>query len=213
MRVDARATACCGWRCSTPGRASTPRAAPTPAPTAAGGCTSSTRLRRAGRWTATDARACRFERCLAKLTFARYRDRSPMRHRRRPPLILAVLIPLALVLGIWLGGHPDSLPGFARDDARRRHRRAPLRGGGRHDRARLLPQGRSRPAARTSRWRPRSSRWTTSSRTTSRRRTTRSFQLDTEGQFEGVGMTVTRGQGGPARRGGLRRLAGARTAA
>jgi carboxyl-terminal processing protease len=28
---------------------------------------------------------------------------------------LAVLIPLALVLGIWLGGHPNSLPGFARE--------------------------------------------------------------------------------------------------
>jgi len=29
--------------------------------------------------------------------------------------ISALLIPLALVLGIWLGGHPDWLPGFARD--------------------------------------------------------------------------------------------------
>src|SRR3982750_1485149 len=28
--------------------------------------------------------------------------------------ILAFLIPVALVLGIWLGGHPDALPGFAR---------------------------------------------------------------------------------------------------
>jgi carboxyl-terminal processing protease len=29
--------------------------------------------------------------------------------------VLAVLAPLLLVLGIWLGGHPDNLPGFARD--------------------------------------------------------------------------------------------------
>jgi carboxyl-terminal processing protease len=28
---------------------------------------------------------------------------------------LAVLAPLLLVLGIWLGGHPENLPGFARD--------------------------------------------------------------------------------------------------
>jgi carboxyl-terminal processing protease len=29
--------------------------------------------------------------------------------------VLAVLAPLLLVLGIWLGGHPEHLPGFARD--------------------------------------------------------------------------------------------------
>jgi carboxyl-terminal processing protease len=29
--------------------------------------------------------------------------------------VLAVLAPLLLVLGIWLGGHPENLPGFARD--------------------------------------------------------------------------------------------------
>ena len=39
-----------------------------------------------------------------------------MRRRRRPRVgFLPVLIPIALVLGIWLGGHPDALPGFARD--------------------------------------------------------------------------------------------------
>jgi carboxyl-terminal processing protease len=38
-----------------------------------------------------------------------------MRARRLPPAFYAVLIPVALVLGIWLGGHPNTLPGFARD--------------------------------------------------------------------------------------------------
>jgi carboxyl-terminal processing protease len=35
----------------------------------------------------------------------------------RQPLTaaLAALLPIVLVLGIWLGGHPDRLPGFARD--------------------------------------------------------------------------------------------------
>jgi carboxyl-terminal processing protease len=37
------------------------------------------------------------------------------RRRSRRQLVLAVLVPVALVLGIWLGGHPTSLPGFARD--------------------------------------------------------------------------------------------------
>jgi carboxyl-terminal processing protease len=38
-------------------------------------------------------------------------------HRRAVPrgLLLAVLIPLVLVAGIWLGGHPSSLPGPVRD--------------------------------------------------------------------------------------------------
>lgn len=36
---------------------------------------------------------------------------------KRPPLaaILAVLLPVLLVLGLWLGGHPKELPGFLRD--------------------------------------------------------------------------------------------------
>jgi carboxyl-terminal processing protease len=37
------------------------------------------------------------------------------RRRRSLTPVLAVLAPLLLVLGIWLGGHPDRLPGFARD--------------------------------------------------------------------------------------------------
>jgi carboxyl-terminal processing protease len=39
-----------------------------------------------------------------------------MRRRRRPLVpILLVLLPVFLVVGVWLGGHPDKLPGFARD--------------------------------------------------------------------------------------------------
>jgi carboxyl-terminal processing protease len=39
-----------------------------------------------------------------------------MSSSRRPPLVavLAALLPILLVLGIWLGGHPQDLPGFAR---------------------------------------------------------------------------------------------------
>jgi carboxyl-terminal processing protease len=41
---------------------------------------------------------------------------SVVRRRHRSPVpFLVVLLPLLLVLGVWLGGHPDSLPGFARD--------------------------------------------------------------------------------------------------
>jgi carboxyl-terminal processing protease len=37
------------------------------------------------------------------------------RLRRHPGPILGALVVVALVLGVWLGGHPDSLPRFARD--------------------------------------------------------------------------------------------------
>src|SRR5215210_3229610 len=38
-----------------------------------------------------------------------------MRRSRRPSTaLLGLLIPLMLVGGIWLGGHPDNLPGFVR---------------------------------------------------------------------------------------------------
>ena len=41
---------------------------------------------------------------------------SVVRRRRRSITpILAVLAPVLLVVGIWLGGHPDNQPGFARD--------------------------------------------------------------------------------------------------
>jgi carboxyl-terminal processing protease len=38
---------------------------------------------------------------------------------RRQPLIvvLAALLPILLVVGVWLGGHPEDLPGFARSSA------------------------------------------------------------------------------------------------
>ena len=35
--------------------------------------------------------------------------------RRLRTALLILFVPLALVLGVWLGGHPDWLPGFARD--------------------------------------------------------------------------------------------------
>jgi carboxyl-terminal processing protease len=37
------------------------------------------------------------------------------RHRRSLAPLLAVLLPVFLVVGVWLGGHPGNLPGFARD--------------------------------------------------------------------------------------------------
>ena len=39
-----------------------------------------------------------------------------MPSRRRQPLlaVLAIALPVLLVLGVWLGGHPEDLPEFAR---------------------------------------------------------------------------------------------------
>ena len=37
------------------------------------------------------------------------------RSMRRSVLVIAVLVPVLLVTGIWLGGHPSVLPGFLRD--------------------------------------------------------------------------------------------------
>jgi carboxyl-terminal processing protease len=39
----------------------------------------------------------------------------PRRFPRPPAFVLAALLPVLLVAGIWLGGHPDALPGFVRD--------------------------------------------------------------------------------------------------
>jgi carboxyl-terminal processing protease len=40
-----------------------------------------------------------------------------MRSRRRHPLlaVLAAALPILLILGVYLGGHPEDLPKFARD--------------------------------------------------------------------------------------------------
>ena len=40
---------------------------------------------------------------------------SRVRRRRPYTAVLVVLLPVILIAGIWLGGHPESLPGFARD--------------------------------------------------------------------------------------------------
>ena len=131
-----------------------------------------------------------------------------MRRRRRSRTVfIAVLIPLALVLGVWLGGHPDCLPGFARetlvadtegriyeeavDTIERDYYRE-------IDRKELLDK--SLESAVESLEDQFSHYFTPREYT--------NFQLDTEGRFEGVGMSVQRRQAGPARRGGLRRLAG-----
>ena len=128
--------------------------------------------------------------------------------------ILAVLIPVALVLGIWLGGHPDLLPGFARnalvadgdgqqyeqaiDTIERDYYR-------KVDRKDLL--NKSLGAAVESLQDQFSHYFSPKDYT--------QFELDTEGQFEGVGMTVTEVKQGlrvmevydrsPAKSGGLKK--------
>jgi carboxyl-terminal processing protease len=45
-----------------------------------------------------------------------------MSSKRQPLLaVLAVMLPILLVLGIWLGGHPNDLPGFARSTFEANH--------------------------------------------------------------------------------------------
>ena len=114
-----------------------------------------------------------------------------MRRRRRPRVgFLLLFIPIALVLGIWLGGHPDALPGFARetlvadtdgrlyeeavDTIQRDYYRE-------IDRKELLDK--SLDAAVNSLEDQFSHYFSPREYT--------NFQLDTEGRFEGVGMTVT----------------------
>src|SRR3954451_18392978 len=128
-------------------------------------------------------------------------------------ILLAILIPLALVLGVFLGGHPDFLPGFARetlvadsdgrlyeqavDTIERDYYR-------KVDRKDLL--NKSLGAAVESLDDQFSHYFSPKDYT--------QFQLDTEGQFEGVGMTVTEVKeglrvqevydGSPAKEGGLK---------
>src|ERR1044072_5308395 len=105
-------------------------------------------------------------------------------------IFLGAFIPLALILGVWLGGHPDFLPGFARetlvadsdgrlyeqavDTIERDYYR-------KVDRKDLL--NKSLGAAVESLDDQFSHYFSPKDYT--------QFQLDTEGQFEGVGMTVT----------------------
>src|SRR3954467_12727906 len=135
--------------------------------------------------------------------------------RRRPQIgVLLVLVPLALVLGIWLGGHPDALPGFARgalvaDSDGRQYEQAVdtierdyYR---KVDRKALL--NKSLTAAVGSLQDQFSHYFSPTDYT--------QFELDTEGQFEGVGMTVTEVKEGlrvmevydnsPAKTGGLKK--------
>ena len=119
-----------------------------------------------------------------------------MRRRRSPGAlgILVALIPIALVLGIFLGGHPDTLPGFARDalvndtdgrlyeeaiDTIERDYYRKI------DRDQLLNTSLS---AAVESLQDQFSHYFSP-------KDYADFQLDTEGQFEGVGMSVHRGQG------------------
>src|SRR3954454_12954325 len=113
-----------------------------------------------------------------------------MRPRRRLRVgFLAVLISIALILGIWLGGHPDFLPGAARDTLvadsdgrlyeqavdtieRDYYRKV--------DRKQLLDKS---FGAAVSSLQDQFSHYFSPKDYTS-------FQLDTEGRFEGVGMSV-----------------------
>ena len=137
-----------------------------------------------------------------------------MRRRRRPWVaLLALIIPLALVGGIWLGGHPDWLPNFARetlvadsdgrlyeeaiDTIERDYYR-------KVDRDKLLNTSLS---AAVESLQDRFSHYFDPKEYTN-------FQLDTEGRFEGVGMSVRAVEQGlrveevyddsPAKEGGLK---------
>jgi carboxyl-terminal processing protease len=136
-----------------------------------------------------------------------------MRRRRRIPMgVYAVLVPIALVIGIYWGGHPDRLPGFARDtlvadtqgrlyqeavDKIERDYYRPI------DRDKLLNT--SVGAAVTSLDDQFSHYFSPHDYG--------AFEDDTQGRFEGVGMTVSAVKQGlkinqvyansPARRGGL----------
>jgi carboxyl-terminal processing protease len=136
-----------------------------------------------------------------------------MRRRRRNwTPVLAVLIPVALIVGIWFGGHPNNLPGVARDtlvadsDGRLYEEAVDTI---EHDYYRKVDRkellNKSLGAAVQSLKDPFSNYFSPSAYT--------GFQEQTEGQFEGVGMTVTEAKrglrinevypGSPAKKGGL----------
>ena len=135
--------------------------------------------------------------------------------RLRPPrlALTAILIPVALVLGIWLGGHPDALPGFARsslvgdkDGSLYQEAINTIQ----HDYYRPVDRqdllNKSLGAAVGS-LNDQFSHYFSP-------KDYQAFQLDTEGQFEGVGMEVTATKeglkvervydGSPAKAGGLK---------
>jgi carboxyl-terminal processing protease len=129
----------------------------------------------------------------------------------RRPIVL--LIPLALVLGIWIGGHPDRLPGFVRDalvsDSDGRQYQEAVDTIERDYFRKVDPKqllNTSLDAAVASLHDQFSNYLSPSDYT--------GFQESTDGQFEGVGMQVTatkRGlridhvyPGSPAQRGGLK---------
>src|SRR3954469_5517539 len=105
-------------------------------------------------------------------------------------VLVALLIPVALVLGIFLGGHPNFLPGFARDtlvadsDGRLYEQAVDTI---ERDYYRKIDR---KDLLNTSVNAAVESLQDQFSHYFSPREYTQ-FQLDTEGQFEGVGMTVT----------------------
>src|SRR5690348_721588 len=57
------------------------------------------------------------------LVYASCDPMSPSSTRRSPlAILLAVLLPVLLVAGLWLGGHPEHLPGFLRDAFVKNHK-------------------------------------------------------------------------------------------
>ena len=136
-----------------------------------------------------------------------------VRRRRSLTPFLAVLAPLLLVLGVWLGGHPDNLPGFARDA---------LVG---DDQGRLVDEALDQIADNY--YRPVDKEQLADKGLTASVKSLddrfsnyfdpeqyKSFEESTQGEFEGVGMSVaevSRGlrvltvyDGSPAQKGGIR---------
>jgi len=138
---------------------------------------------------------------------------SFVRRRRSLTPLLVLLLPVLLIAGIWLGGHPSNLPGFAREplvgdsqgrlydealDAIADNYYRPV------DKEKLLDEGltagiKSLDDRFSAYFDP---------------KTYKEFQEATQGEFEGVGLTVAeveRGlrvvtvfEGSPARRAGIR---------
>ena len=121
------------------------------------------------------------------------RARPACRHRAR-----RAAAPVLLVLGIWLGGHPEALPGFAarrRSSATRTRASSTRRSTTIH--ARLLPQGPARTSSPTTRSPASSRRSTTASRPTSRPKDYRRFQRAPAQRV--LAASASRSCAGPAR--------------